>query len=81
MYKRQAQGKTFDHVAIDLGRGAFAPGQLYVALSRCRNLEGIYLKRKIRETDIWIDWRVVKFITGFQYQLSEKNMPVVEKVL
>ena len=77
----KSQGKTFDHVAIDLGRGAFAPGQLYVALSRCRNLEGIYLKRKIRETDIWIDWRVVKFITGFQYQLSEKNMPVVEKVL
>lgn len=77
----KSQGKTFDHVAIDLGRGAFAPGQLYVALSRCRNLEGIYLKRQIRETDIWIDWRVVKFITGFQYQLSEKNMPVDEKVL
>ncbi len=77
----KSQGKTFDHVAIDLGRGAFVPGQLYVALSRCRNLEGIYLKRKIRETDIWIDWRVVKFITGFQYQLSEKNMPVDKKVL
>lgn len=77
----KSQGKTFDHVAIDLGRGAFVPGQLYVALSRCRNLEGIYLKKKIRETDIWIDWRVVKFITGFQYQLSEKNMPVDKKVL
>ncbi len=76
----KSQGKTFDHVAVDLGRGAFVPGQLYVALSRCRSLEGIHLKRKIRESDIWIDWRVVKFITGFQYQLSERNIPLDEKI-
>ncbi len=76
----KSQGKTFDHVAIDLGRGTFASGQLYVALSRCRSLEGIYLERKIRKSDVWIDWRVVKFITGFQYELSEKNMPIEEKI-
>lgn len=76
----KSQGKTFDHVAIDLGRGAFASGQLYVALSRCRSLEGIHLERKIRNSDVWIDWRVVKFITGFQYELSEKNMPLEEKI-
>ena len=76
----KSQGKTFDHVAIDLGRGAFASGQLYVALSRCRSLGGIYLKRKIKESDARIDWRVVKFITGCQYRLSEKNMPIDEKV-
>ncbi len=76
----KSQGKTFDHVAVDLGRGAFAPGQLYVALSRCRSLEGIHLEREIRESDVWIDWRVVKFITGFQYRLSERNMPIDEKI-
>lgn len=76
----KSQGKTFDHVAVDLGRGAFVPGQLYVALSRCRSLEGIYLEREIRESDVWIDWRVVKFITGFQYRLSERSMPIDEKI-
>jgi len=76
----KSQGKTFDHVVIDLGRGAFAPGQLYVALSRCRSLDGIYLQREVKESDIWLDWRVVKFLTGYQYQLSDKNMPLDEKV-
>lgn len=76
----KSQGKTFDHVVIDLGRGAFASGQLYVALSRCRSLEGIYLERKIRDSDVWVDWRVVRFITGFQYELSEKNMPLAAKI-
>lgn len=76
----KSQGKTFDYASIDLGKGTFAPGQLYVALSRCRSLEGIYLEREIRVKDIWTDWRVVKFITGFQYRLSERNMPLHEKV-
>ncbi len=76
----KSQGKTFDHVAIDLGRGAFASGQLYVALSRCRNLNGIFLKRKIRESDIRVDWRVVKFITGHQYDLSDKRIPLNAKI-
>ena len=44
----KAQGKTFDKVIIDMGRGAFAHGQTYVALSRCRTLEGIVLKQAIR---------------------------------
>lgn len=74
----KSQGKTFDRVAIDLGRGAFAPGQLYVAVSRCRSLEGIYLKREIRKTDIWIDWRVVRFVTGCR--LSGTEMPLDEKI-
>src|SRR5688572_6304242 len=35
----KAQGKTFDKVHLDLGRGAFAHGQTYVAISRCRTLQ------------------------------------------
>jgi len=37
----KSQGKTFDNVIIDIGRGAFAHGQTYVALSRCTSLEAL----------------------------------------
>ncbi len=76
----KSQGKTFDSVVIDLGRGAFASGQLYVALSRCRSFEGILLKHKIKESDVRLDFRVVKFITGRQYDLSEEKLPLDDKV-
>jgi energy-coupling factor transporter ATP-binding protein EcfA2 len=57
----KSQGKTFDRVLIDLGGGAFEHGQLYVALSRCRTLEGIVLRQRIRPQDVITDERVVEF--------------------
>ena len=54
--------KTFDSVLIDLGYGAFAPGQLYVALSRCKDLEGISLTKPIKKTDIIIDTKVAELL-------------------
>jgi energy-coupling factor transporter ATP-binding protein EcfA2 len=57
----KSQGKTFDRVLIDLGGGAFEHGQLYVALSRCRTLEGIVLRQRIRPQDVITDERVVDF--------------------
>lgn len=57
----KSQGKTFDNVIIDIGRGAFEYGQTYVALSRCRTLEGINLKRPITARDIFIDESIVDF--------------------
>ncbi|MCB0529228.1 MAG: AAA family ATPase [Saprospiraceae bacterium] len=57
----KSQGKTFDKVFIDLGGGAFEHGQLYVALSRCRTLEGIVLRSPIRPQDVITDERVVDF--------------------
>jgi ATP-dependent exoDNAse (exonuclease V) alpha subunit len=57
----KSQGKTFDNVKIDLENGAFAHGQTYVALSRCRTLEGIFLNKPIRKQDVILDPRVTEF--------------------
>lgn len=56
----KSQGMTFDKVRIDFGFGSFAHGQTYVALSRCRTLEGISLKRRISPRDIMFDSTVLR---------------------
>ncbi len=76
----KSQGKTFDKVVIDIGRGTFASGQVYVALSRCTRLDGIVLKRPLEKKHIFMDWRVVKFLTQFQYRLSENLCPFEKKL-
>ncbi len=65
----KSQGKTFDRVIIDLGRGAFEYGQTYVALSRCRTLDGIVLKRALKFSDILVDDRIVEFYDGMRRYL------------
>lgn len=77
----KSQGKTFEKVIIDMDRGAFAHGQTYVALSRCTNLEGIVLMRPITKGHILLDWKVVKFLTEFQYKKSEQKMGFSDKSL
>jgi len=57
----KSQGLTFDNIYLDIGRGAFAPGQTYVALSRCRSLNGVHLKKDICVKDILCDDRVKQF--------------------
>jgi ATP-dependent DNA helicase PIF1 len=57
----KAQGLTLDKVYIDLGRGTFAHGQAYVALSRCRTLEGLALARQLRPSDILFDPAVLGY--------------------
>lgn len=58
----KSQGQTLDQVVLDMGFGAFAHGQTYVALSRCRSLDGLYLKRAIRPKDIIVDNKVIEFL-------------------
>ena len=69
----KSQGKTFDRVVVDFGRGTFAHGQAYVALSRCRTLEGMTLRQPLKKSHIIMDWRVIKFLTQFQYAVAEKE--------
>jgi ATP-dependent DNA helicase PIF1 len=75
----KSQGKTFDNVVIDIGRGAFAHGQVYVALSRCASFGGIVLTKEITKNHIRMDWRVVKFLTGLQYQKADEVTGIDEK--
>ena len=57
----KSQGLTFDNVIIDSGRGMFAHGQLYVALSRCTSLEGLIFKNRITEKEMIVHPRVIDF--------------------
>ncbi len=58
----KGQGKTFERVHIDFGSGIFASGQAYVALSRCRTLEGISLTSPLKASYIFTDYRIKEFI-------------------
>ena len=75
----KSQGKTFDKVILDIGHGTFAHGQVYVALSRCTSLEGLVLKKPIAKKHIFMDYKVVKFLTKYQYKKAEETCSVEEK--
>jgi len=56
----KSQGLSFDKAVIDAGK-SFAPGQVYVALSRCRSMDGLVLKSEITSRSIQCDHRIVEF--------------------
>lgn len=76
----KGQGKTFERLHIDLESGTFAPGQLYVALSRATTLAGMTLEKPVQRRHVWTDWNVVKFVTKYQYDRAHAAMPIEEKV-
>ena len=56
----KSQGLTFQKAVIDAG-AAFAPGHVYVALSRCTSLEGIILNSPISQRALFSDERINQF--------------------
>lgn len=59
----KSQGQTYESVAVDLTTATFAPGQLYVALSRCTSLEGLYLKMPVKRAHIIVEPKVTAFMS------------------
>ncbi len=69
----KSQGLTFDKAVIDVGR-AFAPGQVYVALSRLRSLDGLFLRTKIHSGAISGDHQVTRFAERKEAQAPPKEI-------
>ena len=62
----KSQGLTLDSVALRLGSGCFAHGQLYTALSRCRSIGGLSIERAVMPEDLIIDQAVVDFYDSIE---------------
>ena len=77
----KSQGQTYDSVIIDYtNQGAFAPGQTYVALSRCKNFDQLYLASPIKPQDIIVNQEVLDFMAGnFEIKATaQKHLDVPE---
>ena len=68
----KSQGLTFEHAIIDAS-ASFASGQVYVALSRCKSLEGLVLASQIQPRNIIGDARVNDYIARQQTE-AEKSI-------
>jgi ATP-dependent exoDNAse (exonuclease V) alpha subunit len=69
----KSQGLTLEKAVVDLNR-SFAPGQVYVALSRCTSLEGIVLRSKLMQSNVMVDRRVTEFS---EYESDEDELEAV----
>jgi hypothetical protein len=82
----KSQGLTFDKVIIDAGE-AFAPGQVYVALSRCTSLDGLVLKSKIKTGSLLTDPKIIQFArnssssAALQQELAQAKKEYQLKIL
>ena len=76
----KSQGLTFDRAIIDANQ-SFAPGQVYVALSRCRTLEGLVLASPLTARAIINDERVDNYIAQqeTQAQRSIEQLPLLKQ--
>ena len=61
----KSQGLTLESCSVDLGSGAFATGQAYVALSRCKNLNSLHLQRELKVSDALVDPDIIDFHKNF----------------
>jgi ATP-dependent exoDNAse (exonuclease V) alpha subunit len=75
----KCQGMTFDKAIVDIGKGTFSHGQLYVALSRCTTMEGLVLKRLIHKKHVLLDRKVMEFVTQYQYSQAKKLLSLEDR--
>ncbi|SFR66981.1 PIF1-like helicase [Agromyces sp. CF514] len=66
----KSQGASYDTAIVDLGQRVFSPGQTYVALSRLTSLDGLYLSRPLRPSDIIVDSAVERFMSGAHREIG-----------
>ncbi|MHB1702251.1 MAG: ATP-dependent DNA helicase [Acidobacteriaceae bacterium] len=62
----KSQGLTLEDVRLDLGLGAFSPGQTYVAISRATSLEGLSFARPLTVSDVIVDHSIVDNVAGME---------------
>ena len=75
----KSQGQTYERIALDLTTATFAPGQLYVALSRCTSLEGLSLKMPVKRGHIIVEPKVTAFMLRRETLIVEaKEEPHIE---
>lgn len=76
----KAQGQTYEKVILDLNSHIFAPGQLYVALSRVKSLDGLYLTKPVTYSDIITDTSIFDFLNtlrSYNNQVETENIEVI----
>jgi hypothetical protein len=82
----KSQGLTFEKAIIDAGE-AFAAGQVYVALSRCTNLEGMILYSQIKPGSLFTDKRIIDFsqtvatTRGLEAELEKSRTCYLQRIL
>jgi ATP-dependent exoDNAse (exonuclease V) alpha subunit len=69
----KSQGRTIERAHLDLGSGAFETGQTYVALSRCRSIDGLSLSRALTDADIRVDYESKAFYD--ELRATVKKLP------
>lgn len=74
----KAQGQTYEKVVLDLNSHIFAPGQLYVALSRVKSLDGLYLTKPVTYSDIITDTSIFDFLNTLRLYNNQVEIEQIE---